>query len=139
MSIEKIRSVHTEGYGQLDMRTIKDTRLTNAELGLLLRLISLPENWQFSAKGMKAAYPKNGVTSVNTSIKGLREKGYVINVGQIKNDRGKYGETHMVVYELSQKPDAENEESVNPCTENPSAENPCSEDLSTEKLCSEDP
>ena len=117
MSIEKIRSEHTEGYGQLDLRTIKDTRLTNAELGLLFRLFNLPENWQFSAKGMKKAYPKNGVTSIYNGIKGLVEKGY-LNVEQIKDNKGRYGETHMVVYELSQKPNTENAKTVKPSAEN---------------------
>ena len=42
MSIEKIRSEHEQGFGRLDMKTIKDPRLTYAEVGLLFAPSSPP-------------------------------------------------------------------------------------------------
>ena len=143
MSIEKIRSVHTVGYGQLDMRTIRNPDLSNAELGLLLRIISFSEDWRFSLNGMVGAYPKDKVTSVKSSLKGLIEKGYIVTRGQMKDDKGKFAETHMLVYELPQKPNTENLCAEKPCavnlsTENPCAGNPCAGNPCTENPCAEE-
>ena len=123
MSIEKIRSEHEQGFGRLDMKTIKDPRLTYAEVGLLLRLINLPEDWKYTEAGMGVAYPADGITALRSCIRGLMAAGYV-QIRRERDERGRYGQTHLIIYERSRIPYIENPNLENPRMENPRKESP---------------
>lgn len=126
MSIEKIRSEHEQGFGRLDMKTIKDPRLTYAEVGLLLRLINLPEDWKYTEAGMGVAYPADGITALRSCMRGLIAAGYV-QIMRERDYKGRYTQTHLIIHEQSQFPYVENPHVENPCMENPRVEYPKAE------------
>ena len=103
MSIDKIRSSKGSAFGRLDMKTITDSDLSNAELGLLLRLMSLPETWQFTEAGLCSVYPSDGTTALRSAMKSLSEKGY-LSLVRTRNEKGQYGNTHIILREVVEKP-----------------------------------
>ena len=126
MSIEKIRSEHEQGFGRLDMKTIKDPRLTYAEVGLLFRLINLPEDWKYTEAGMGVAYPADGITALHSCMRRLVAAGYV-QIMRERDYKGRYTQTHLIIHEQSRFPCKGNPYVENPCMENPRVEYPKAE------------
>lgn len=54
-----------------------DPNLSLKDLGLLVKLLSLPDNWEFSEKGLETILKKDGQTSIRTAIKNLEKFGYL--------------------------------------------------------------
>lgn len=67
---------------------IRDKRLGIKERGLLLTLLSLPDNWNFSAAGICSLLP-DGKATINSTIKNLENLGY-LKRQQIKNINGQF-------------------------------------------------
>ena len=116
----------------------KDQRLSLRAKGLLSLILSLPEDWDLSLKGLVKICTE-GRDAVANTIKELISFGYV----KKTQLRGKDGKLGRVVYEIYEKPEelpvTENpkpEESRTeteglPHTENPSSEKPFTENLFT--------
>jgi predicted transcriptional regulator len=66
----------------------RDKRLGIKERGLLLTLLSLPDNWNFSVAGICSILP-DGKATINATIKTLEEYGYLSRV-QLKNKNGQF-------------------------------------------------
>ena len=56
---------------------IDDKRLNNDAIGLLLKMLKLPDNWNFSIKGL-AAISKDGERKISRQLKELEENGYLV-------------------------------------------------------------
>lgn len=99
MPIHKHRAEAGNPYGRLDMQTIRDPNLSNAEIGLLLRLISLPDTWQYTEIGYCHVYPADGQTSLRTQLKSLEAKGYIQRIHHQRDARGLYLKTTLLIRE----------------------------------------
>lgn len=97
---------------------LQDANLSLAERGLLATMHSLPDDWDFTIKGMCRVLP-DGEARISNALKGLRNKGYVSRE-QSKGDGGKFGKNVIEIFER-------------PLGENPVAENPITEKLVPEK------
>lgn len=85
--------------------------------GLLSMMLSLPDEWNYSTRGL-AAICKEGVDAIGTSLKELEASGY-IKRRQLRGKDGRITDTEYTIYEQPQKQDTEN-----PHTENPYADVP---------------
>lgn len=56
---------------------LRDNELDIKERGLLVTMLSLPEGWDFSIKGLSSILP-NGYESIMNSLKKLEKQGYLI-------------------------------------------------------------
>lgn len=56
---------------------IDDKRLNNDAIGLLLKMLKLPDDWNFSIKGL-AAISKDGERKISRQLKELEENGYLV-------------------------------------------------------------
>lgn len=56
---------------------LKDKRLSLKAKGLLTLMLSLPDNWDYSIKGL-CAICKENETAISSAIKELKENGYVV-------------------------------------------------------------
>ena len=65
---------------------IKDKKLSIAAKGLLLVMLSLPENWNFSIVGLQAIVP-DGKDKVSSTLKILERMGY-LRRSRVTNDKG---------------------------------------------------
>ena len=56
---------------------IRDQNLGGMERGVLLTMLSLPDNWNFSIRGLTCILP-DGYTKISTALKKLEKAGYLV-------------------------------------------------------------
>lgn len=108
----------TQQYTNVSHSVIRDDNLSLKDLGLLVRLLSLPDNWEFSERGLFAMFEQDGATSIRTGLKNLERLGYLKR--EQKSERGKFSQIEWSIYDVPQLFE-------NPCSENPITENPITE------------
>lgn len=102
---------------------LKNQSLSLKDRGLIITLLSLPDNWAFTINGLSKIIP-DGKDSIKNSLKHLEELGYVSKT-QSRGEFGKYGNIVIEVHETPILPIVEN-----PLTENPLTGKPVPENLS---------
>ena len=55
----------------------KDRRLSAKAKGILVEMLSLPENWDYTLKGLTTLF-SDGMDSIRQGIKELEENGYIM-------------------------------------------------------------
>lgn len=126
--------VHKNGnYTVLSNYHFKEKGMSLKAKGLLSLMLSLPEDWDFSAAGL-VTLSKDGKDSVNAALKELEKFGYLRRT-QGYDESGKFSGYN---YEIFERPDdaviAEAREKAvkKPSTDNPSTGKPFAENPSTE-------
>lgn len=89
----------SEGYTIVGNHQFNDHSLSLKAMGLLTLLISLPNSWDFSMKGI-AAICKDGVDSVCAALTELEKAGYV----QRHRVRDKYGRLRKIELTIFERP-----------------------------------
>lgn len=121
----------TRDYTVMSNYHLKDTRLSLKSKGLLSMMLSLPEEWNYTTRGL-AAICKEGVDSIGTALKELERSGY-IQRNRVRDEKGKITDTEYIIFEKPQEtPDMERQDTVYPYTENPYMDKP-----NTEAPCTE--
>ena len=102
----------TQGnYTLVSQRIMHDKNLSLTERGMLLTLLSLPDNWHLTIRGLCQILP-DGKERISKTLNSLIEKGYVTRE-QSRGDRGKFDSTNLEVHEspvVKSTHDGENEE-----------------------------
>lgn len=114
-----------ENYTVLSNYHFKEKGMSLKAKGLLSLMLSLPENWDYSAAGL-VTLSKDGKDSVNAALKELEKFGYLKRTQAI-DARGKFSGYN---YEIFEQPFAV--EAEKPTTDKPFAENPTTEKTTTE-------
>jgi len=83
----KIRVERNKGYTVMSNFHLKDKTITLKSKGLLSMMLSLPDKWRYSTRGL-AAICKEGVDAIGASLKELENAGYIIR-NQIRGERGR--------------------------------------------------
>ena len=131
-----IRRDTKEGFTWVHNTFIRDKRLSLAERGMLILLMSLPNDWKFTIAGIKAMV-EDGREKVSSTLKALEKHGYLRRVQQYDENGG----FTDLLYTFSDEPvfldetqklgednftqvsaDNDRNADVMPMTENPSAE-----------------
>ena len=115
MDSNRIRQHKTGNFTLIYNDTIKDTNIYNKSLGLLVKLQSLPDYWEFSFSGI-VAICKDGKDSVKTQMDELKREGYL----KIVKTRKKDG-TYLYDYHIYDTPQRERN---NPAPDFPPLDNP---------------
>ena len=95
---------------------LKNRSLSLKDRGLIITLLSLPDNWAFTINGLSKIIP-DGKDSIKNSLKHLEELGYVSKT-QSRGEFGKYGNIVIEVHETPILPIVENPLTENPLTGN---------------------
>lgn len=90
--------------------------------GLLSLMLSLPEEWDYSVRGL-AAMSKDGKDSVMNTLTELEKFGYLKRT-KLLDDGGRFAGYDYDIYEKPKKPNTEKPYTENPCPGNPYTENP---------------
>ena len=97
---------------------LKDRSISLKAKGLLSVLLSLPENWNYTTRGL-AAICKEGVDSIGTTLRELESAGYLAR-RRLRGQNGRISDTEYIVYEHPcREPASDRPDTVSPCTENP--------------------
>jgi hypothetical protein len=112
----------TRDYTVMSNYHIKDRSLSLKAKGLLSMMLSLPDEWNYSTRGL-AAICKEGVDSIGTALKELEKSGYIVR-NQLRDSKGKISDTEYIIYERPIHTDDGTPHTANPDTENPYMDNP---------------
>lgn len=111
-----LRKQQKNQYTVIDQSIFKDKTLSNKALGMLCRMLSLPNEWEFSVEGL-ATLSTDGVSAVRSQLSELEEHGYLAR--NYVRGEGKYSGIEYVVSEV-------------PMCDFPKSENLISENLISE-------
>ena len=84
--MNKVTRIKNANYTTISNVFLRDKELSLKAKGLLSTILSLPENWDFSIKGICATI-KEGTTAVYSAIDELKERGYC-KVVTNRNEKG---------------------------------------------------
>ncbi|WP_294500442.1 helix-turn-helix domain-containing protein [uncultured Gemmiger sp.] len=97
---------------------LRDQTLSLKAKGLLSMLLSLPDTWHYSVRGL-AAISREGVDGILTALKELETHGY-LERRQLRGPGGRLGQTEYVIFEMPKsQPCTEKPYTVHPDTESP--------------------
>ncbi len=106
-----IRVAKIRGYTVMSNYHLRDRELSCKACGLLSRMLSLPEEWDYTTQGL-ASICKEGVTAISAILRELEEHGYLVRVRK-RNEKGQLAEMEYIIYETprlnpsrSRQPDA---------------------------------
>lgn len=111
-----------DNYTCIDNHVFKDHSLSMKAKGLLTQIYSLPDDWEYSVKGLSTLF-SDGRDAVNNALQELIDHGYIIRT-QKQNQAGKFDGYEYDIYEQPQTKSAEKPFPENPLTENPLTDNP---------------
>ena len=93
-----LRQAKKRDFTAIDNYPIRDNRLSLKALGLLLLMVSRPDDWRFNLKGL-AGYKRDGLRAVRSALDELRAAGYV-SVSRERCADGTLGEYVYTVREV---------------------------------------
>ena len=124
----------TRDYTVMSNHHLRNTDLSLKAKGLLSLMLSLPENWDYTTKGL-ACICKDGIDSINSGVKELEVNGYVIR-RRLRNEKGQLTTTEYTIFEQPQTLDMTD---TPPKGENPILDNPILDNQAQEKPILENP
>ena len=107
------------GYTVMANFHLRDKNLSLKAVGLLSKMLSFSDGWQFSTRGLSAIC-KEGPDAILSALRELENYGYLVR-HQARDEKGRMS---SMVFEIYEKPQEGLPETGNPYTENPDADNP---------------
>lgn len=103
---------------------LRDPDLSNKARGLLSTMLSLPDNWDYTTRGL-AKICKDGVDGITAQLRELEQYGYLIR-NRIRDTSGRIVDMEYIIYERPHpaSPDTEKPDMVKPDTGLPRPETP---------------
>ena len=92
----------------------KDRSLSAKAKGILVEMLSLPESWDFTLKGLTTLFT-DGIDSIRQGINELESRGYIVRERK-RDSRGRLGGMEYVIYETPHKAVENSPESAEPIT-----------------------
>ena len=114
-----LRNASKGKYTVLNNGIFRDENLSAKSLGILAKMLSLPDNWEFSVTGLCSIFKKDGIDSIRNGLKELEQNGYLVR-NRVRDESGKLTSAEWTV---SDKPMLGNPMLENPMLENPMLEN----------------
>ena len=107
----------TRDYTVMSNHHLRDKSLSLKAKGLLSLMLSLPEEWDYTTKGL-ARICKDGVDSICAGVRELEEHGYVIRQ-RVRNPNGQLGAIEYTILEQPRPPEPGKPERESPVLDNP--------------------
>ena len=112
MAVFRVEKNHN--YTVMSNYHLRDIGLTLKAIGLLSKMLSLTDEWDYTTRGL-AAICKEGVDAIGAALKELEARGYLIR-RQIRDSKGRITDTEYTIYESPHPPSPDTAE---PYTEKP--------------------
>ena len=130
------RIERTRDYTVMSNHHLRDKALSLKSKGLLSMMLSLPEDWNYTTRGL-AKICKEGVDAIGGALRELEAAGYIVR-HQMRDRQGRISDTEYVIYEQPQpkapatpQPDTASPDTENPYLDSPDTEKPA--ELNIEK------
>ena len=107
-----------KNYTVMSNYHLKDANMSFKAKGLLSMMLSLPDDWDYSIKGI-VSISKENKTSIQSTLKELEENKYLKRTKN-QNEKGQF----EYIYDIYEKPRTEK-----PCMENLFTDKPCTENM----------
>ena len=129
MAVFRVEKNHN--YTVMSNYHLRDTALTLKAIGLLSKMLSLTDEWDYTTRGL-AAICKEGVDAIGAALKELESHGYLVR-RQLRDSRGRITDTEYTIYESPHPPlpDTASPDTENPYLDKPDTEKPA--ELNIEK------
>jgi hypothetical protein len=136
MSVFRVEK--SKGYTVMSNHHLRNTTLSLKAKGLLSQMLSLPEEWDYSLKGL-SLINRESVDAIRTAVWELEEAGYIVRQ-QGRDGKGKMTAIEYTIYEQPQeRPEADSPVSENPTAGNPVLEHPTADKPTAGNPMSENP
>jgi len=131
-----------KNYTVMSNHHLKNKDLTLKSKGLLSLILSLPEEWNYTTRGL-AAICREGVDCIGATLRELEKAGY-IERNMLRDERGRITDTEYVIYEFPQEktdknPNEDKPGTPYPYTASPHTENPYMDGSDTDGADTERP
>ena len=100
------RVERTRDYTVMSNHHLKKRSLSLKAKGLLSVMLSLPDEWDYTLRGL-AAISREGVDAIREAIRELEDAGYIVR-SRGRNEKGQLSGTEYVIYENPQAPALDN-------------------------------
>lgn len=87
----------TRDYTVMSNHHLRNAGLSLKSKGLLSMMLSLPENWNYTTRGL-AKICKEGTDSIGSALKELERAGYIVR-NRLRDSKGKIVDVEYVIYE----------------------------------------
>ena len=94
------RIERTRDYTVMSNHHLRDKALSLKSKGLLSMMLSLPEDWNYTTRGL-AKICKEGVDAIGGALRELESAGYIVR-HQLRDRQGRISDTEYVIYEQPQ-------------------------------------
>ena len=108
------RIERTRDYTVMSNHHLRDKALSLKSKGLLSMMLSLPEDWNYTTRGL-AKICKEGVDAIGGALRELESAGYIVR-HQMRDRQGRISDTEYVIYE---QPQPKASDTASPDTETP--------------------
>ena len=112
----------TQNYTIMSNHHLRNKALSLKAKGLLSLMLSLPEDWDYTTRGL-ASICKEGVDGIQATVRELENAGYIIR-RRVRDQNGQVRGMEYTVFEQPRKPEPENPVQAKPAQEKPAQENP---------------
>ena len=118
------RVERNKGYTVMSNHHLRNKDLSLKAKGLLSQMLSLPEDWDYTLKGL-SLINRESIDAIRTAVWELERAGY-IRREQGRDAKGKMADMVYTIYEqpVLAKPVLENPVLENPTSDNPTSDNP---------------
>ena len=120
------RVERNKGYTVMSNHHLRNKDLSLKAKGLLSQMLSLPENWDYTLKGL-SLINRESIDAIRTAVWELEKAGYITRQ-QNRDGKGKMADMIYTIYEQPQprpeQPDKGAPGLENPVLENPTSDNP---------------
>lgn len=93
----------TRDYTVMANHHLRNTALSLKAKGLLSLMLSLPEDWDYTTKGL-ARICRDGVDSICATVRELEDAGYIIRE-RVRNSNGRLGSIEYTILEQPRPPE----------------------------------
>lgn len=123
-SMAVCRVEKNKNYTTMSNYHLRDPNLSNKARGLLSTMLSLPDNWDYTTRGL-AKICKDGVDGITAQLKELEQYGYLVR-HRIRDSNGRITDMEYIIYERphTASPDTEKPDMVKPDMALPRLETP---------------
>ena len=115
----------TQNYTVMSNYHLNDKALSLKAKGLLSLMLSLPDTWDYTTRGL-ASICKEGVDGIRATVRELENAGYIIRC-RVRDQSGQVRGMEYTVFEQPQKPEPENPVQAEPEREKPVQAKPAQE------------